>query len=84
MTNITGRGGDSGSTSAASHPLLSLDELRAWRERYASTPWNMLTLSTVTNKDASPMHVMASLFAHVLNDSRPAASAGAKREEGSA
>lgn len=43
--------------------LLTYDECKAWAEKYASTPWSMLALSTAADKAASPLLVMRSLLA---------------------
>jgi len=47
-----------------SNPL-TLDECLAWCDRYRSTPWNMLALSTASDKQPSPMLVLGSLEHHV-------------------
>lgn len=41
---------------------LSFDECKAWAQKYAGTPWNMLALETVAAGDHSPMQVLASLL----------------------
>ncbi len=43
--------------------LLSYEECRVWAERYGSTPWNMLALSTVVDKQPSALAVLRSLLA---------------------
>lgn len=44
--------------------IVPLDQCLAWIERYKSTPWNMLALSTVTDKTHSPMAILGSLAYH--------------------
>lgn len=46
--------------------VMTLAELKAWHEKYAATPFNMLALSTSAAKDPGPMEVMRSLFYHAL------------------
>lgn len=42
---------------------LTLDECRAWAERYRSTSWSMLALATIADEQPSPLKVLGSLLA---------------------
>jgi hypothetical protein len=42
---------------------LSYEDCLAWRKRYAGVPFNTLALSTAADGQASPLRVMAALFA---------------------
>lgn len=50
--------------------VVPLDECLAWIERYQSTSWNMLALSTATDKTHSPMAILGSLAWHAKELSR--------------